>query len=63
VFNDVNTPKLARRRSNDDPYYLQKVIKDWNKSSLRLMINDDRAESFQLWGVRMSLVTALGKEK
>lgn len=33
-----------------DPYHLQKVQKAGNENSLRLTINDDANESFQIWG-------------
>ena len=40
--------------NNTDPYFLEKVVNDrnsgGNQSSLRLTINDDADESFQIWG-------------
>lgn len=33
-----------------DPYYLEKVSGGWNNSSLRLTINDDADEAFEIWG-------------
>jgi hypothetical protein len=35
---------------DSDPYFLQKVQKAGNENSLRLTINDDANESFQIWG-------------
>jgi len=35
---------------DSDPYFLQKVQKASNENSLRLTINDDANESFQIWG-------------
>jgi microcystin-dependent protein len=35
---------------DSDPYYLEKVQKDSNNNHLRLTINDDADESFQIWG-------------
>jgi hypothetical protein len=36
--------------SDSDPYYLEKVRASGNDNSLRLTINDDANESFQIWG-------------
>ena len=62
-FNDVvsvsrdgmhlNNNKLffdAENNNSSDPYYLQKVVTSPNNSYLRLTINDDNDESFQIWG-------------
>lgn len=38
------------QNNNTDPYTLQKIIAGPNNSSLRLTINDDSDESFQIWG-------------
>jgi len=35
---------------NSDPYYLEKVNTKNNESHLRMTINDDADESFQIWG-------------
>jgi hypothetical protein len=35
---------------NTDPYYLEKINNGDNNSHLRLTINDDADESFQIWG-------------
>ena len=36
--------------TGNNPYYLQKLTPSANNSSLRLTINDDDDESFQIWG-------------
>ena len=36
--------------NNSDPYFIEKVVAGANSSSLRLTINDDADESFQIWG-------------
>jgi hypothetical protein len=36
--------------NGSDPYYLEKVTNGGNNSALRLTINDDGDESFQIWG-------------
>ena len=36
--------------NNSDPYFLGKVVAGPNQSSLRMTINDDADESFQIWG-------------
>jgi hypothetical protein len=36
--------------NNSDPYYLEKKVSSDNNSHLRLTINDDSDESFQIWG-------------
>jgi hypothetical protein len=61
VFNDVYMSKQAHRGNSGDPYYLQKVVTDRNKSSLRLTINDDRDQSFQIWGGSCALGNCAGK--
>jgi hypothetical protein len=35
---------------NSDPYYLQKIVTGGDQSSLRLTLNDNADESFQIWG-------------
>ena len=35
---------------DSDPYYLEKVHVSDNRNSLRLTLNDDDGESFQIWG-------------
>jgi hypothetical protein len=42
------TPDGAK--NSTDPYYLEKVSKGMNQSSLRLTINDDADESLEIWG-------------
>jgi hypothetical protein len=62
-FNDVvsvsrdgmhlNNNKLffdAENANNSDPYYLQKIVAGGDQSSLRLTLNDNADESFQIWG-------------
>ena len=60
-FHDVSmhdTPYLGdngwaldgKTGNNSDPYYMQKLTPGPNESSLRLTINDDANESFQIWG-------------
>ena len=36
--------------NTSDPYFLEKVVTSGNQSALRLTINDDADESFQIWG-------------
>ena len=38
------------RDDNTDPYSLEKVQDGWNKSELRLTLNDDASESFKIYG-------------
>jgi hypothetical protein len=40
----------ANGDDNSDPYYLEKVQSSSNNNSLRMTINDDSDESFQIWG-------------
>ena len=40
----------ANGDDNSDPYYLEKVNTSGNNNSLRMTINDDSDESFQIWG-------------
>lgn len=42
------TPDMGA--NNSDPYWLQKITTGDNKSSLRLTINDDHDEAFEVWG-------------
>ncbi len=49
----LNNNKLyfdTPNNNSSDPYYLQKIVTSPNNSSLRLTINDDADESFQVWG-------------
>lgn len=47
-------PSLSTRpdmsKNNSDPYFMQKIIHGRDKSSLRLTINDNADETFQIWG-------------
>jgi hypothetical protein len=36
--------------NNSDPYFLEKVTEAGNRSSLRMTINDDADEGFEIWG-------------
>lgn len=49
-FADPTRSAMPNGANNSDPYHLQKVIRDGNASSLRLTINDDPDEAFQIWG-------------
>lgn len=49
-FADPSRTHTPNGVNNTDPYYFQKVIHSGNNSSLRLTINDDADESFQIWG-------------
>ena len=40
----------ANGDDNSDPYYIEKVQESSNNNSLRMTINDDADESFQIWG-------------
>jgi hypothetical protein len=55
VFSDIFRADIAHAGNNDDPYYLEKVTDGWNKSYLKLTINDDPDESLQIWGDSCSL--------
>jgi hypothetical protein len=49
-FSDAGMTTTSGWNNNTDPYYMQKVQPATNASSLRLTINDDADESFQIWG-------------
>jgi hypothetical protein len=49
-FEDVTGSTNPNGTNNSDPYYLEKVIVGGNRSSLRLTINDDADESFEIHG-------------
>lgn len=49
-FKDPSFSTSAKNENNTDPYYLEKVTPAGNNSHLRLTINDDADESFQIWG-------------
>ena len=49
----LNNNKLffdTPNNNNSDPYYMQKIIAGGDQSSLRLTLNDNADESFQIWG-------------
>lgn len=50
IGDETMTPTPDYDKNNSDPYYLEKVLAGRNNSSLRLTINDDPQESFQIWG-------------
>jgi hypothetical protein len=45
-----NKLHFGKNDGSSDPYTLEKVQKGNNNSSLRLTINDDRDEAFEIWG-------------
>jgi len=47
---DTDGTTLGKTGNNSDPYYMQKLTPSANESSLRLTINDDADDSFQIWG-------------
>ena len=49
-FRDSSMRTTPNEENSSDPYYLEKVVTSGNNSSLRLTINDDAEESFQIWG-------------
>jgi hypothetical protein len=50
-FKDPKMDANANWESNgSDSYFLEKVVTKPNESSLRLTMNDDNDESFQIWG-------------
>jgi hypothetical protein len=49
-FKDPTGSDASIAANNTDPYYLEKVVRGPNDSSLRLTINDDPDESFEIWG-------------
>ena len=49
-FRDKSMSTTPNQENSSDPYYLEKVVPSGNNSSLRLTINDDADESFQIWG-------------
>lgn len=53
VLGDLDVKNKIHFGKNDDssdPYTLEKIKKGQNNSSLRLTINDDRDEAFEIWG-------------
>ena len=48
--------------NNSDPYFLGKVVAGPNQSSLRMTINDDADESFQIWGNACGTAAGCGGE-
>ena len=49
-FGDPTLSTNAHGTNNSDPYYIEKKVFSGNNSQLRLTINDDHDESFQIWG-------------
>lgn len=49
-FKDPSMSTVPNGDNKSDPYYMEKVIDGGNASSLRMTINDDADESFQIWG-------------
>ena len=49
-FRDPTMNTNGTQNNNYDPYYLEKVTNGKNKSSLRLTINDEPDEAFEIWG-------------
>jgi hypothetical protein len=49
-FGDPALSTNAHGTNNSDPYYIEKKVFSGNNSQLRLTINDDHDESFQIWG-------------
>jgi microcystin-dependent protein len=49
-FRNSNASNNAWGPDDSDPYYIEKVRSSQNNNHLRLTINDDFDESFQIWG-------------
>jgi hypothetical protein len=49
-FRDDATYPYPSGHNNSDPYHMEKVQYGGNNSALRMTINDDWDESFQIWG-------------
>jgi hypothetical protein len=49
-FRDPGHATHPAGTNNSDPYFVEKVIGGGNDSSLRLTINDDPNEAFDIWG-------------
>ena len=46
----LNTNKIVFSPDNTDPYSIEKKMNGFNASSLRVTINDDVDETFEIWG-------------
>ena len=49
-FGDPSMSTVPNGENSSDPYYLEKVTSSGNNNHLRMTINDDADESFQIWG-------------
>jgi hypothetical protein len=50
-FHDITKNKIPNMEDNNsDPYYFEKIVAAPNDSHMRLTINDEADESFQIWG-------------
>jgi hypothetical protein len=49
-FKDSSFSTAANAQNNTDPYYMEKIVAGGDNSHLRLTINNDPGESFQIWG-------------
>lgn len=49
-FGDRTMNKQPSGPNNTDPFFLEKVTPSGNRSFLRMTINDDADDSFQIWG-------------
>ena len=49
-FGDKTKSKSGNADNNTDSYYMEKIVDGSDKSHLRLTINDNADESFQIWG-------------
>jgi hypothetical protein len=64
--NNITTNEIVFGPDNTDPYSIKKMINGFNSSSLRVTINDDADESFEIWGDRCAegnCVVGTGKPK
>lgn len=51
----------ANLHNNSDPFYIEKKIDGIDKSSLRLTINNDLDDSFQIWGNACKTIDCTGE--
>lgn len=61
VFGDESMSVAPNGSNNSDPYFMQKVIEGPDRSSLRLTINDNADESFQIWGAACAAGNCYGE--
>lgn len=60
TFKDPSMASVGNTSNNGDPYYFEKVVTGTDTNSLRLTINDNTNESFQIWGNSCALGNCAG---